>query len=167
MRLLKQGAKTIFHSKTDLKSTFYLVQCKPEDFALLLLKAPHPVTGEIAYFFDKNLPFWGSISCSLFQTFSDSLQHIVQFLIGHPWTCTNYDYLFVHEMEQACNMMVRTFLDLCECINCPISAEKTEWAMQRITFLGVILDSNKMILGVHEVKCQKAINLLKWVIVKR
>ena len=84
--------------------------------------------------------------------------------------CTvNYldDYLFLAESEQICNAMVRQFLDLCNCINCPISKDKTEWATTSIVFLGILLNGTNRTLAVPQDKKEKAKNLLKIAILKR
>ena len=55
---------------------------------------------------------------------------------------TNYldDFLFIAELDQMCNTLVRTFLALCSYIQFPVSQEKTEFATTKIEFLGLILD---------------------------
>ena len=164
------GCKSpIFYSKSDLKSAFRIIPCWPMDFPLLLLKAKHPVTGHTFYFLDKNLPFGASISCSLFQLFSDSLQHITQFLIGRCFSLVNYldDYLFIAESERVCNEMVRTFLEMCSSIGCPVSMEKTEWASTKLIFLGILLNGGSLTLAVPDDKRIKADKLLQWAIEKR
>ena len=158
--------KTIFYSKSDLKSAFRLVPCRVSDFPLLLMRGEHPVTGKSYWFADKALPFGHSIFCALFQSFSDSLQHITQFLIGHDFCCVNYldDFLFLSDDEQFANVMVRIFLQLCKHINCPVSLEKTEWASSTMIFLGVMLNGDGKVLSVPEDKRIKAQKLLNWVL---
>ena len=169
LRLLNQGAQTIFYSKSDLKSAFRQLPGKPDEFCLLTMKANHPVTGELAYFHDKCVAFRASISCALFQSFSDALQHITEYLLHKNFCCTNYldDFLFYSESEELCNEMVRVFLALCERINCPVSIEKTKWAAKSITFLGILLEGVNKVLAVPVSKANKARNLLKWVIQKK
>ena len=159
----------IFYSKIDPKSAFRIVPCKPDQFRLLLMKLAHPITGEVVYLVDKNLSFGASISCKLFQTFSDSLQHLAQYLIGHPNSTVNYldDFLFISESEETCNAMVRTFLLLCERIGCPVSLEKTEWASKIIIFLGILIDGERKTLAVPQAKRIKALNLINWALSKK
>ena len=96
----------------------------------LILKATHPITGKTLYFVDKCLPFGASISCALFQEFSDVLKHITQWKItlvmkiSNP-TITNYldDFLFIVLTFIKCNGMVSIFLEVCEGLGCPISME--------------------------------------------
>ena len=54
---------------------------KVSDFMLLVMKAKHPKTGKIYYFVDKCLPFGSSISCAIFQAFSNAISHIVTVIV--------------------------------------------------------------------------------------
>ena len=158
----------IFFSKSDLKSAFRILPLKISQFRWLCFKARNPMTKEFMYFFDKCLPFGASISCSLFTKFSDSLKHLSEFLSGR-YMVTNYldDFLFISNSEQDCNRMVRIFLNLCEFINCPVSMEKTEWASNRIIFLGVLMDGHHRCLGIPQEKIVKARNAVQLIVGKR
>ena len=61
------------------------------------MKAQDPLTKEWRYFIDKWLPFGASISCALFQKFSDALCHIVEYHTNSNKKITNYldDFLFI------------------------------------------------------------------------
>ena len=130
LTMVKTGLapRGLFFSKTDLKSAFCLIPGKPEDFSLLTMKTAHPKSGKNYYFFDKCLAFRASISCTVFQSFSDCLVYIIELKMGDSSFVTNYldDFIFYAESEEMCNLMVSKFLELCEEINCPVSSEKTE-----------------------------------------
>ena len=99
------------------------------------MKARHPVTKKWFFFVDKCLPFGLSISCAQFQAFSDALHHITEWKLkltvnkDIPPAITNYldDFLFMALTKLLCNGMMMQFLQICQEIGCPISAEKTEW----------------------------------------
>ena len=129
------------------------------------MKAKHPETGETFYFVDKCLPFGHSISCALFQAFSDALAFIYKYLVKHLTTLdtnTNYldDFLFAALTEWLCNKLMSVFLDMCQQIGVPSAPEKTEWACTIITFLGILLDGRYHVLAVPEQKRTKALNQL-------
>ena len=147
----------IFYSKTDLKSAFRILPLRISQFCWLCFKARNPVTGQVQFFADKCLPFGASISCSLFQKFSDSLKHLSEFISGRYMT-TNYldDFLFIGTSECESNRLVRNFLSLCEFINCPVSLEKTEWAAKHMVFLGILLDGENLCLAIPQEKVLKA-----------
>ena len=127
------------------------------------MKAEDPISKKYYYFVDKCLPFGASISCAVFQAFSDALAHIME-----VWTernsLTNYldDFLFFALTKLLCDQRVAKFLQLCEQIGCPVAEEKMEWGSMTIIFLGILLDGVHMILSIPLDKKIKAINLLKF-----
>ena len=115
-----------FFSKTDVQSAFRLVPLSKKAYNKLMMKAICPLNNKTYYFADKNLPFGHSISCKKFQDFSDAVRHILEHKTGIHQAVTNYldDFLFVADSPEKCNYLVRTFLEICECIGIPISQEE-------------------------------------------
>ena len=159
----------IFYSKADLKSAFYILPVFVRDRAWLILMAEALETGEKMYFVEKCLPFGASISCALFQAFSDALQHVTEFLLKTEDRIMNYldNFLFIAMLELECNHMMETFISLCKCINCPISEEKSECASSIMVFLGILLNGIIHCLCLPEDKRIKAVNKLKSMINKK
>ena len=153
----------LFFGKTDLKSAFRWIPVKGKHYFLLILKAFHPVTGELCYFVDKCLPFGASISCSHFQRVSNALRHIVEVLERQLNSISNYldDFIFIHYVRAICERLMRRFMAVCESICFPVAEEKTEWASTLITFLGLVLNGRMFTLMVVQDKKFKAINLLQ------
>ena len=166
MKLIENSTNAmIWYSKTDIKSAFRLVPLRPSVFWLLVLKAEHPESGRMLYFVDKCLPFGHSMSCVIFQSFSDALAHIHRVLtrkISPVDTDTNYldDFLFAAVSQFLCNNLMDIFLNICEKLGVPISPEKTEKATTILVFLGILLDGRYKILAVPEEKSIRAINQL-------
>ncbi len=82
-------------AKTDIKSVFRLLLLYPGDFDLL------GFVFDGQFYFDKMLPMWASISCSLFEKFAN-------YYAGHnkksnEGEMTHYldDYLFVAEAHSS------------------------------------------------------------------
>ena len=75
--------------KSDMSMAFRNIPLKIKDFSLLVLKARHPITGIWYFFVDKCLPFGASISCAIFQEFSNS----ISFLVTHRTKRPNVNYL--------------------------------------------------------------------------
>ena len=175
LKLLRRVGKdeTIFFAKTDVRSAFRLIGISPEDFCWLILMAEHPTTNERWYFVDKCLPFGASISCAIFQAFSDSLAHILRVWTQRagqdPDCLTNYldDFLFLSYMKSLCDELVKRFLTICEMVRCPIAEEKTEWGNQFMTFLGILLDGRSHLLAIPEAKRIKTANLLKGILSRK
>ena len=165
VKLLQRHGKDVilFYSKSDLKSAFRLVPVLVQHRRWLLMWAVDPDTGEVFFFIDKCLPFGASISCAIFQAFSDALKHLTEYLLQMDNSLTNYldDFLFIAIMKEICDHMMRTFLNLCKRINCPISDEKTEWSSSLMIFLGTLLDGQRHLLCVPEEKRLKALNQIR------
>ena len=89
---------------------------------------------------DKCLPFESSISCAIFQSFSDAVAFLVKKRTKKP--VINYldDYFFAALNKILCDMQVQHFLDVCREICFPVSMEKTVWASDCLTFLGLLCD---------------------------
>ena len=106
------------------------------------MKAKDPSSNKWMYFVDKCLPFGVSISCALFQKFSDTLCYLIEVKVNMPKRITNYldDFLFIAKTLVKCNFMITQFLTLCSEVGVPIAVEKTEWATEIIIFLGILLD---------------------------
>ena len=165
----KLTSTAIFGGKTDVKSAFRLVPLRRQSWPWLIMKAQDPVTGKWQYFVDKCLPFGASISCAIFQEFSDALKHLIEYRMSENHnldvtdTITNYldDFLFLAITLYNCNLMIEEFLAMCELIGVPIAAEKTEWGAISVIFLGILLDGENLVLRVPLEKRVKAINLIK------
>ena len=172
LRLIKEAAPkpvNLYLSKSDLVSAFRALLILPSQCWLLIFKVNHPSTHKTYYFLDKNLPFGHSISCKLFQEFSNSLKHILEVMSGQKFVCTNYldDYIFVQTTKQDCNKLVSEFLNICQAIKFPVSLEKSEWASLRMEFLGMLLDGEFKIIVVPQDKQIKAIKMLEYFVDKK
>ena len=131
--------KQILAGKSDLKSAFRILGLSRSSWKWLIFKARNPTTGHWCYFVDKCLPFGASISCALFQHFSDALCWLIDFRLGEKRRqIMNYldDFLFITITLMRCNYMIAQFLRLCEEISVPVSMDKTEWGTTLIVFLG-------------------------------
>ena len=119
--LLSEGVNSNL-SKSDLSSAFRHLGLKPRCFKWLIMMAKHPVTGQIFFFVEKALPFGSSISCKVFQDFSDCVAHIVKFVTKRDLVNYLDDYLFVALLRAICNNQCQAFSghlqnDKISCIN--------------------------------------------------
>ena len=160
----------IFLAKADAKSAFRILPLRKSSWPWLVMFAHHPETGKIQYFMDKCLPFGASISCALFQKFSNALCFMIHYRTNSPQRrITNYldDFLFVACTLLKCNRLVQLFMEMCEELGVPIAHEKTEWGCIQLVFLGILMDGEYLILGIPEDKRTKAINLLTLMVSKK
>ena len=146
--------------KSDMSSAFRHVPMRKDQWWLLVMKAVHPVTKKLWFFIDKCLPFGSSISCAIFQAISDAIAWIVQFKTKKPNVNYLDDYLFAAAVKAMCDWQMRVFLEVCEEIQFPVALEKTFWGTNVLTFLGMLLDTQKQLIGIPMDKLLKA---LSWV----
>ena len=121
--------KPVYCGKTDVQSAFPLVLLSKWSWQWLIFKAQDPLTGQWKYFVDKCLPFGASISCAIFQSFSDALKFVAEWRSNVYNALTNYldDFLFAARTLAKCNQLMHEFLDLCAEVGILISPNKTEW----------------------------------------
>ena len=146
--------------KTDISMAFRNVPLKKKEWAILVLKAEHPVTRKTYFFCDKCLPFGSSISCAHFQRISDAIAYLVY--VRTMKTNVNYlgDFLFAALMKAVCDGQLRTFLWICDQINFPVSLEKTFWGSTCLTFLGLLLDTVHQAVCILQEKVDCALDLI-------
>ena len=142
--------------KSDMSAAFRNVPLGKSQWFLLILKAPHPITGEMYFFVDKCLPFGASVSCAIFQDFSDAVAFLVSFKTKKPTLNYLDDYFFVAMLRRICNRQIQTFIDICTDIRFPVSREKTFWSSTLLTFLGLLFDSENQVVCIPIEKVEKA-----------
>lgn len=95
-------------------------------------------------------------SCQIFQEFSNSLAHIVKYHTKQELDWYLDDYFFANLLADNCNWQVTVFLNICKEINFPVSEDKTIWATQNMTFLGLLLNTLLQVVSIPEDKRVKA-----------
>ena len=163
---LKEGTNCHI-GKSDMSSAFRHVPLAMDQWWLLVMMAMHPITRKIFYFVDKCLPFGAAISCAIFQAISDAIAWIVSFKARKPNVNYLDDYLFAAAMKAACDKQLQIFLDVCQEINFPVALEKTYWGTTVLTFLGLLLDAKKQIIGIPQDKLIKASNWVNYFLNKK
>ena len=142
-------------SKSNWKTAFrhFLIMKKFLNF--LVFKARDPETKIWYYFVDKCMPFGSSISCSHFQAFSDAIAFVMTAKMG--FDNVNYldDFLFIALLSWLCNQQTQLFLDIL--IHFPLALEKTFWATSIISFLGMLIDTDRQLILIPQNKIQKAL----------
>ena len=147
-------------SKSDMSRAFRNVPMKRNQWKYLVMMAEHPLTGRKFYFVDKCLPFGSSISCAIFQGFSDAIAHVVTFRTQRDNLNYLDDFFFAAITKLLCDGQVKEFLDICKAINFPVALEKTFWSATRLVFLGLLLDSELQVVCIPEDKIMKAKELI-------
>ena len=77
------------------------------------------------------------------------------------------DYFFVALLEAWCNGQVQTFLDICKEINFPVALEKTVWGTTILTFLGLLIDTERQVICIPYEKVEKALQQIEIFLTKK
>ena len=162
-----ESGQACFIAKSDMSMAFRNVPMNRKSWCYLILKAAHPVTGTVYYFVDKCLPFGASISCAIFQEFSNSIAYLVTYKTHRPLINYLDDFFFAALYKALCDGPVGVFLDICDSICFPVSLEKTFWGVQLLTFLGLLIDTLNQMISIPADKLERAIDMIAFVLNKR
>lgn len=124
-------------AKLDLKHAFRLIPVHPSDWNLL------GYCNNNQYYFDVVLPFGLRSSPSLFNKLSDILEWAVRAYGNYPYILYYMDDCFLVGVSN-CAMCIKTvalFIIVCAFLGVPVAPEKSEGPPNKLTFLGVELDS--------------------------
>ena len=75
--------------------------------------------------------------------------------------------MFAAALQIMCDMRIRAFLEVCEEINFPVALEKTFWGQTCLTFLGMLLDTVRQVIGIPVDKLLKASNWVEYFLNKK
>ena len=167
VRLCIRTGKNCKIGKSDMTSAFRHFCIRKEHWKYLVMKAKSPLDGRTYYFVDKCMPFGASISCAHFQAFSDAISFIVEKKNGVENINYLDDFFFVALFKSICDSHIRTFIQVCENINFPVSMEKTFWGTTRLSFLGLIIDTKLQKIFIPKDKVIKAIELIQEMLNKK
>ena len=154
--LLKLGPKC-FMAKTDVKSAFRNIPVHPDDWELLGMK------WRDLYFFYRVLPFGLRSAPFIFNMLSDALEWILIHKLGVSNILHILDDFFIAEPAQrsACLTSLCKLLCLFTELDVPIAPGKTYAPNQVLEFLGISLDSVRMIAYLPPDKLGQARSLLE------
>ena len=144
IHMVQDLGKGCLMGKTDIKSAFRLLPLSPADFDQVGFKF------EGSYYVDKMLAMGCSISCSLFEKFST----FIEFLVKRRSKVGNLKHYcddFLHagrKQTDDCRQVMQTFFNVAQELGVPIASEKTVWPTTVLVFLGLEIDSEKMVVRI-------------------
>ena len=142
----------------DIKSAFRLLPVYPGDFDLLGIKF------DSEYYIDKCLPMGCAISCNIFEKFSTFLHWLVQKQSGLE-TLDHYldDFIFAgKEGSNQCRTLMNCFLATCKDLGIPIADEKSVGPVTVLTFLGLEIDTEEMVIRIPQNKLVLLVEQLEY-----
>lgn len=156
-----QGANCYLF-KMDIKSAFRLLPIHPDDFELLGFSFKEKI------YYDKALPFGCSISPSLFEKFSTFLEFCVKSQMKSGGLLHYLDdFLGGEKSFKKCKCLMNLFQSIMQEIGVPLADEKTEGPVQILTFLGLELDSQEMVIRIPLIKIREVIQKIEFLLSKK
>lgn len=156
VRLVLQYGHGALIAKADILEAFRIIPISPADYHLLGFKIGK------SYYYDKVLPMGCRSSCQIFESFSSSLQWIIQHVYKfNDVTHVLDDFIFVGpNSNYECMRGLKAFLALSKYINLPIKESKTVLPTTCVTVYGVEIDTMAMEARLPQDKLNKAVSLL-------
>ena len=139
-QILDFGPGTLL-AKIDIKSAFRLLPVLPADRHLLAMQWNHQI------YIDMCLPFGLRSAPKLFNILADFLSWIVEQKGVSPVLHYLDDFLIMAPPSpdsRVCLGNLNTFKEICSQLGIPLAEEKLEGPSQRLTFLGIVLDTQQM-----------------------
>ena len=126
-------------AKIDIKSAFRLLPVHPSDRHLLAMKWNKGI------YIDSCLPFSLRSAPKLFNILADLFLWILQQQATFPTIHYLDDYLTMGPAgEPNCYNNLHTMMDIAKHLGIPLVMDKVEQPSHCLTFLGIILDTQKM-----------------------
>jgi hypothetical protein len=141
-------------AKLDLKSAYRSVPIHKDDYKVTGLKWQFAEDLEPTYLFDSRLPFGSTLAPSHFHRLS---QAIGRCLRRHGWSDVVVyidDFLIVAPTYEQCNQALHCLIRLVRRLGFYVSWNKVVGPTQRITFLGIEIDTRSCSLSLGEDKLQ-------------
>lgn len=139
--MVVEAGKGCWMCKVDIAAAYRCIPVRPQDFPLLGMR------WKGKYYFDKCLPFGLCSSCAIFEWFSTAAEWIVK-KHGEPFIkwLIHYidDFFLVSHDEHLAKQQLDSLLAIFRVLGLPVAPHKLEGPAQRLTFLGIEIDSNRM-----------------------
>ena len=145
-------------AKLDLSNAYRSVRIHPSNFAATGLKWQFLGDKHNTYMVDTCLPFGAKASPGIFNELSQAVRRIMQ-AKGFPGLIVYLDdFLVIAPTKEECNIALMTLLSLVRKLGFAINYNKLVMPCQRLTFLGIVLDTIKMTLELPKAKLLELYN---------
>ena len=163
VRLLYPGG---YSAKVDLRSAYRSVKLHPSNFAFTGLSWNFSGDDEPTYMFDTRLPFGSSLAPKIFHRLTQAVKRM---MAHRGYDIVAYlDDFYIHEATfQRCMEAVHTLVQLLRSLGFAINWKKIEGPSTRITFLGIVIDSESFTLELPDDKMYEFRVLLQQFATKR
>ena len=147
-------------AKVDLKSAYRSVSIHPSNFKYTGLKWKFSGHNDFTYMYDNRLPFGAKLSSSSFHIISQSIRRMMESR-GIKVVAYLDDFLIVSNSKIECSTALATLIALLRSLGFSIAYEKTIGPCQRLTFLGIELNSVSLTMSLPEEKVVSFLSTLR------
>ena len=151
-----------FYSKIDLKSAYRSVKIHPDNYKLTGIKWHFDGNEGPLYLFDKRLPFGARKSPAIFHRLTQAVRRMMARRGFNNIVVYLDDFLIIEDTEIKCLHAMRVLIDLLRSLGFWINWSKVVDPSQKVTFLGINIDSISYHLTLPNDKMDETIDLLRW-----
>ena len=162
--LIKPG---YYMAKLDLASAYRSVRVHESNFPATGLKWTFSGDTEPTYIVDTRLPFGARASPGIFHQLSQAVRRIMSHANINSIVVYLDDFLVIGQSKEQCNDFLLQLIQLLRYLGFSINYNKVLGPVQRLTFLGITLDSNTMTLELPDDKLQELQNTLSTIVAKK
>lgn len=145
---------TFYMAKVDLKSAYRSVPIHPSDYCLTGLEWHFEGEEQPAYLFDCRLPFGASLAPSIFNRLTQAVRRMMA-KRGFPRLVVYLDdFLCIEDSYERCALAQQTLLSLLIKLGFLISWHKVIGPTQRLTFLGIVINTVECTLSLDQAKVE-------------
>ena len=150
VQLINNKGPNAWIAKTDIADAFFLIPINPNCYKYMGFQ------WEEKFYYYKVLPMGCKSSCAIFSAFSDAIRWLIITKMGNAGIVKVLDdFLFVGISETECNDQLIMFKEFCLELGIPIAEHKTVEACQKLIFLGIEIDTKKMVATLPIEKIQR------------
>jgi hypothetical protein len=142
-------------AKVDLKAAYRSVCIHPDDYNVTGLKWTFESQTEPTYLFDSRLPFGSKVGPSVFHRLSQAIRRCMARRGMQAVVSYLDDFFLAAETKAECQRMLQALIRLLRELGFNISWHKVVGPTQRITFLGVDIDTSDRTLSLGDNKVQQ------------
>ena len=154
-------------AKVDLKSAYRSIPIHSKNYPYMGLSWIFSNSDKKCYMIDTKLPFGSKKACKIFTAISNAIARILK---KKGVLIINYldDLLIIADTKEKCWLDLDTTINVLVSLGLEINWDKVEPPNQKITFLGVLIDTCSRTLSLPDDKLSDTKNLVKlWLTKKR
>ena len=151
----KMAKPNYFCAKVDLKSAYRSVAIHPNEYKMTGLKWKFKNQNNAVYMIDTRLPFGSRRGPSIFHRISQAVKRCMERRGFKDIVVYIDDFLVMAPTYEICNEALHTLITLLRRLGFSISWPKVVGPTQKITFLGVVIDTTSSTLSLGTEKLGK------------